>query len=145
LGHVRNIHRAHWDGAKQSSTLNYKYVTKDSKFLTAGDFYHEKDNLEKLSKRGPALIVPKIIKGLLNPATCWQTKVTPTYSELHKYYDKVAGGIATLKENHELFNERNVKILKRWQYSCLWMVMTKSTHVKIVYYIIILVDTIYLQ
>ena len=111
---LKILPNAHWEGAKESSLVNYAYCVKGGQFDTIGNFSHEENGVARPQQpTKTSLSVPLVVNGLLHPETNMQIKLSKEYAERHSYFDKIHHQLAishsaatqtlqTLQENETL-------------------------------------------
>jgi len=105
------------------------YCSKSGQYLTLSDLSHEKLLVHQSLKTNKVGQIGRVLRGLLNPITRLQTKLTPMlYMERYSYFDRMQSAIETLGMEHEEFNERRVKLLKLVQFKCLELPKQQSKY-----------------
>ena len=98
-------------------------------YLTLGDFTREQSLVDNQPKAARNKKVVKTIRGLLQPDTKLQTRLTHTYMEHHNYYDKLEIVVKSVTEDHRVFEEWSSKLLKSWQFKVLQMLQEQGKYI----------------
>lgn len=127
LGSVRRIlPQAHWEPARASSLINYKYCTKSGHFATIGDFTSEMRGYLSSEIKPPASVA-LIIRGLLDREVAPQVKISEEYLDKASAYERASHNMQVLQFRHKLFNEWHSKLLYPWQYKLTQELFTQNT------------------
>ena len=119
LTFVKRIYpAAHWEAARRSAQVNFEYCSKSGNFDLIGDFSREQGTSGGIKR--PAS-VSLVLRGLLNPKTAPQVRVSKEYADRHLFFDKAYSYVASLTSAHSLFQEWRHKKLYIWQYKVLKM------------------------
>ena len=82
IAHVKRIYpTAHWEGARRSAQVNFEYCTKSGNFDVIGDFPREQLAVGGRGKRPASVAL--VLRGLLNPKTASQVRVSKEYLDRH--------------------------------------------------------------
>ena len=99
---LKILPNAHWEGARESSLVNYTYCVKGGHFYKLGDFSHEENGLNRPQQpMETSLSVPLVVNGLLNPETNMQIKLSKEYAKRHSYFDKIHHQLSFIRQQHK--------------------------------------------
>lgn len=118
--------RAFWDPARGSSRQNFNYCSKGGHFDFIGDFSREQSGKTAATTKNIPMPVPLILRGLLNPVTAAQTKVSKEFSDKFNYYNYAVPFLTDIKERNELYDQWQNKLLYLWQFTVLRKLMGQN-------------------
>ena len=124
---LKILPNAHWEGAKESSLVNYAYCVKGGQFYTIGNFSHEENGVARQQQpTKTSLSVLLVVNGLLHPETNMQIKLSKEYAERHSYFDKIHNQLSLIRQQHKLFKRFKKTKLYPWQFEVLNMLFIQN-------------------
>lgn len=91
------------------------------KYDTVGEF-----TMHGTTNKNKQLLVTTIIKGLMDPATNVQVKVSAEYSSKFQYYEHIVPILKSIQQQNQLFDAWKGKLLYPWQFRVLRLLMNQS-------------------